>query len=105
MNGNNAVIESDEGVRYKRNVTHLKKLNERGRNCLSDEPKLIEKDERVDENCEVHPSTNVSCNSESQCRTEPVSMFKDTCSETDRVQIRPVRNKKLPSRFKGFTMY
>lgn len=40
--GNSVVIESDEGVQYKRNVTHLKKFNERERNCLSNEPKLIE---------------------------------------------------------------
>lgn len=69
------------------------------RNCLSDEPKLIKYDERVDENCEAHPSTNVSCNSESQCNTEPVSMSNDICSVTVPVQSRPVRNKKLPSSF------
>lgn len=48
MNCNSAVIESDEDIQYKRNVTHLKKFNERERNCLSDEPKLIENDEWVD---------------------------------------------------------
>lgn len=47
MNGNSAVFESDEGVQYKRNVTHLKKFNERDRNRLSDEPKLIENDKIV----------------------------------------------------------
>lgn len=105
MKGNSVVIESDEGVQYKRNVTHLKKFNERERNCLSNEPKLIENDERVDENCETYPSTNVSCNSESQCSSESVSMSNDKSSETVGVQSRPVRNKKLPSRFEGFSMY
>lgn len=46
-NGNSGVIESD-GVQYKRNVTHLKKFKEGEHNCLSDEPKLSEIDERVD---------------------------------------------------------
>lgn len=65
---------------------------------MSNEPKLSENDERVDENCDTYPSTNVSCSSESQCSTESVSMSNDTSSET-------VRNKKLPSRFEGFSMY
>lgn len=76
----------------KRNVTHLKKFKEREHNCLSDEPKLREIDERVNENCEAHPSTNVSYNSKSQCSIEPVSMSDDTCSETVGVQCRPVQN-------------
>lgn len=36
---------------------------------------------------------------------EPVSMSSDICSEIVGVQSRPVRNKKLPSRFEGFSMY
>lgn len=68
---------------------------------------MSEIDETVNENCEAHPSTNVSYNSISQCSTEPVSMSDDTCtcSETVGVQSRPVRNKKLPSRFEEFSMY
>lgn len=36
---------------------------------------------------------------------EPVSMSSDICSEIVGVQSRPVRNKKQPSRFEGFSMY
>lgn len=52
MNGtcNSAVIESDEDLQYKQNVTHLKKFKKRKNNFLSDEPQLSEIDERVDEN-------------------------------------------------------
>ena len=42
MNGNRAIVESNQGVQYKRNVTHLKKKDERECTSMSSESPLIE---------------------------------------------------------------
>ena len=104
MNGNRAIVESNEGVQYKRNVTHLKKFYERECTSMSDESPLIE-NEIFDEKCETKLDADVGCNPESESNTEPISVSNDTGNENVSVKSRPVRNKKLPSRFEGFSMY
>ena len=104
MNGNRAIVESNEGVQYKRNVTHLKKFYEKECTSMSDESPLIE-NEIFDEKCETKLDADVGCNPESESNTEPISVSNDTGNENVSVKSSPVRNKKLPSRFQGFSMY
>ena len=54
--------------------------------------------EIFDEKCDV----DVGCNPERKSNTEPISVSNDTGIENVSVKSRPVRNKKLPSRFEGF---
>jgi ureidoglycolate hydrolase len=67
-NGNSAFVESDQGVQYKRNVTHLKKFNERKNICTSNmtNPQCIDDDE----NCEIIFDTNVDDKTIGDCNSE-----------------------------------
>ena len=104
MNGNRAIVESNEGVQYKRNVTHLKKFYERECTTMPDESPLSE-NEIFDENCETKLDADIGCYPERESNTELTSVSNDTGDENVIVKSRPVRNKKLPSRFEGFSMY
>lgn len=114
MNGNSAIVESDQGVQYKRNVTHLKKFNEReiesmctSNDLQCNESQSIVDDEVLYDNSEMKLDTYADIKSESDCSSAPVNVANDaSVQNTDlNVNQRPVRNKRLPSRFEGFEMY
>lgn len=48
---------------------------------------------------------DIGCYPERESNTELTSVSNDTGDENVIVKSRPVRNKKLPSRFEGFSMY
>ncbi|XP_061195212.1 uncharacterized protein K02A2.6-like [Saccostrea echinata] len=92
MKGNSAIVESDQGIQYKRNVTHLKKFNERESTCRSNElqynePQPVVGDEIVDDNCEMKLDTNADCKPESDCSSAPVSISNDASIENSDLNV------------------
>ncbi|VDI71195.1 Hypothetical predicted protein [Mytilus galloprovincialis] len=100
--GNSVLVESDQGVQYRRNVTHLKKFIERENNDLSCSQSDANKNvvntesEIITSHKDDFENLNESSNfDENKCLS---SSQDETCSMKDR----PVRLKRLPSKFDDF---
>ncbi|CAG2245497.1 unnamed protein product [Mytilus edulis] len=102
--GNSVLVESDQGVQYRRNVTHLKKFIERENNDLSCSQSDANKNvvntesEIITSHKDDFENLNESSNfDENKCLS---SSQDETCSMKDR----PVRLKRLPSKFDDFVL-
>ncbi|CAG2188483.1 unnamed protein product [Mytilus edulis] len=102
--GNSVLVESDQGVQYRRNVTHLKKFIERENNDLSCSQSDANKNvvntesEIISSHKDDFENLNESSNfDENKCLS---SSQDETCSMKDR----PVRVKRLPSKFDDFVL-
>ena len=110
--GNSCVIESDEGVRYKRNNTHLKKFH------TSDNVNDENESEQMTQNTEnVTDSLNesVATSPSPPLYTTPkqhspiIDLSESTSNELKdlsvRVSERPQRIKKIPNKYEDFSLY
>lgn len=106
--GNSVLVESGQGVQYRRNVTHLKRFIERENTPMTSlqhetDPNVGHTESEI-MSSQKNDSENVtaSCQSdEDQCLSSSQSSSQNqTCSTNDR----PVRVKKLPSRFDDFVL-
>ncbi|CAC5383109.1 unnamed protein product [Mytilus coruscus] len=102
--GNSVLVESDQGVQYRRNVTHLKKFIERENNDLSCSQSDANKNvvntesEFISSHKDDYENLTESSNfDENKCLS---SRQDETCSMKDR----PVRLKRLPSKFDDFVL-
>lgn len=101
--GNRVVVESPDGVQYKRNSTHVKKFLGRSNapECeMSLSPPILNSSTKH----QTQPSVNESDEHSGETHTQTVvrsaaepDSIKDTTS-------RPIRSRTLPTRFKDFVM-
>jgi hypothetical protein len=92
--GNSLLLESDQGVTYKRNITHVKKFEK------SYERNIEERDQRDNIVEEVNQDVSI------QGHTDVDSVEIDSEKADDNISAeRPVRNRRTPAKFNDFVMY
>ena len=92
--GYNLLLESDQGVTYKRNITHVKKFEK------SYERNIEERDQRDNIVEEVNKDASI------QGHTDVDSVEIDSEKADDDISAeRPVRNRRTPAKFNDFVMY
>ncbi|XP_068738483.1 uncharacterized protein [Montipora capricornis] len=101
--GNSVVVESPDGVQYKRNSTHVKKFLER-RNAPECETSLSPPFSNSSTEHQAQPSVNESDEHLGETHTQTVV---GSAAEADSIKdtaCRPIRSRTLPARFKDFVM-
>ena len=92
--GYNLLLESDQGVTYKRNITHVKKFEK------SYDRNIEERDQRDNIVEEVNKDASI------QGHTDVDSVEIDSEKADDDISAeRPVRNRRTPAKFNYFVMY
>jgi hypothetical protein len=92
--GHSLLLESDQGVTYKRNITHVKKFEK------SYERNIEERDQRDNIVEEVNKDASI------QGHTDVDSAEIDSEKADDDISAeRPVRNRRTPAKFNYFVMY
>ena len=120
--GNSVVIQSNEGEKYKRNVTHVKKFIEReasddnnNTNMSNESVVQFEKensDQKVsNENHECHASENIRINQENNAsvNSKENEILKEPLQTKSAItqspmKLRPTRERKVPGKFKDYIM-
>ena len=101
--GNSVVVESPDGVKYKRNSTHVKKFLERS-NVPKCETSLSPPIPNSSTEHQTQPSVNGSDEHLGETHTQTVV---GSAAEPDSMKdasCRPIRSRTLPTRFKDFVM-
>ena len=101
--GNSVVVESPDGVQYKRNSTHVKKFLERSN---MPESQILASPPTSDISTEhqLQPSVNGSEEHSEETRTQTAAGNTAEPDLSENIVPRPVRSRKLPERFKDFVM-
>lgn len=111
-NGYSVVVESDQGVQHRRNVTHLKKFHERENTGLQDSVSLENPDLGLPEN-ESSPESPFNMSKSGFIHEqESESNLSRPCESSDDQSVnpslstepRPVRTRKVPSKFDDFVL-
>ena len=89
--GYNLLLESDQGVTYKRNITHVKKFEK------SYERNIEERDQRDNIVEEVNKDASIQGHTDVEIDSEK--------ADDDISAERPVRNRRTPAKFNDFVMY
>ena len=89
--GNSVLVQSPEGVEYQRNVTHVKKYQEREQSVMDQREPVVEDQEEQTVCLPVESSNAVQGNNE-----------KEQSEIIDIPRERPVRTRRAPARFKDF---
>ena len=100
---NSVVVESPDGVQYKRNSTHVKKFLERS-NAPECEMSLSPPISSSSTEHQTQPSVNESDEHSGETHTQTVV---ESSAEPDSIKdtaSRPIRSRTLPARFKDFVM-
>ena len=110
--GNSVLVESDEGVKYRRNVTHVKKFHKRtsDRQASRAEPELSV-DISTEPDTEPYSSlTTPALNDQNSVNVpetginEPITNSSTSSTPVKRYNLRSERERKVPEKFKDFKM-
>eukprot|EP00112_Aurelia_sp_Birch-Aquarium-sp1_P012403 Seg2609.6 transcript_id=Seg2609.6/GoldUCD/mRNA.D3Y31 product="putative protein K02A2.6" protein_id=Seg2609.6/GoldUCD/D3Y31 len=92
--GNSVLVQSPEGVQYQRNVTHVKKYQEREQSVIDQrEPIVIDPEEQT---------VYLPCESSDEIDDQKGNNEKEQSETIEIPRERPVRTRRAPARFKDF---